>query len=140
VGEEVRYAVQRPKAKRWETLHAGRDEAAARAAFEDAKTRLRVVRLIRLELEDRAEGTTDWKWTLVSLHDGRGGAPGGGGARSPRSGGTLSGGTRSGGRRGDGARASGGVPDRVRVPFRLYAWVVVVGVLGGAAALLLVGR
>jgi hypothetical protein len=132
VVEEVRYAVQRPKAKRWETLHAGRDAAAAQAAFEEAKTRLRVVRLIRLELEDRAEGTTDWKWTLVSLHDGRGGGADARGAARRRGGRGAAG---TGGR----GAASGSAPDRVRVPYRLYAWVVVGGVLAGAAALVLAG-
>jgi hypothetical protein len=134
------YAVQRPKGRGWKTLHSGPDRSAAERFFESAKGQLPVVRLIEVAVEAADQNATDYRWKLITLHDGRagwtgppggasGGANGGGGARS-------AGGAKAG--RGGGP-ARGTAPDRTKVPVRLYFVVLLVGLSVGAAVSLYLG-
>lgn len=132
------YAVQRPKGRGWKTLHSGPDRAAADQFFEVAKTQLPVVRLIEVAVEAADENATDYRWKLITLHDGRAGwkGPAGGGKGGAKG---AKGGGGSPGRGGAGA-ARGGVPeDRTKVPVRLYAIVLAVGLAVGAVVSLFIG-
>lgn len=134
MASQPQYAVQRPKGRGWKTLHSGPDRAAAERFFEAAKGQLPVVRLIEVAVEAADENATDYRWKLITLHDGRatwtGPAAGGNGR------GTAA---RGAGGRSQGRASRPGAGDGTRVPVRLYLVMLAVGLAIGAAVSLVLG-
>lgn len=134
MASQPQFAVQRPKGRGWKTLHSGPDRAAAERFFEAAKGQLPVIRLIEVAVEAADENATDYRWKLITLHDGRAtwtGPAGGGKGR-----GTAARGAGGGSRGGTSGR---GGRDGTRVPVRLYLVVLAVGLAIGAAVSLVLG-
>lgn len=109
--QSPRFAVQRAAGRGWKTFFVDLSLPAAESAFQEV---IRInpkgfFRLVRLDPRPPSEDGQEFKWTLIALHD-------------PRS---------SGGEGG----AKGGAPgrhrprERVRIPLRLYVWMVVIGAL-----------
>lgn len=65
-----RFAVQRPKGKRWETLHVDRNPVAAVQAFRQVVQQFpkSYVRIIQIEFES-ADDTAEYRWRLLQLYD-----------------------------------------------------------------------
>ncbi|MFN8719894.1 MAG: hypothetical protein ACK5YI_03620 [Rhodospirillales bacterium] len=134
MASQPQFAVQRPKGRGWKTLHSGPDRAAAERFFETAKGQLPVLRLIEVAVEAADENATDYRWKLITLHDGRAtwtGPVGGGKGKGANA--------RGAGGRSQGGASRPGARDGTRVPVRLYLVVLAVGLAIGAAVSLVLG-
>ena len=132
MASQPQFAVQRPKGRGWKTLHSGPDRAAAERFFEAAKGQLPVIRLIEVAVEAADENATDYRWKLITLHDGRATWTGPTGGAKGKAG-------RSGAGRSAGTAARSGAGDGTRVPVRLYVVVLAVGLAIGAVVSLVLG-
>ncbi|HYD30348.1 MAG TPA: hypothetical protein VEB64_05750 [Azospirillaceae bacterium] len=129
-----RYAVQRPKGKKWDTLHIDDDRDNVMTVFRQVVTVLpkSYVRVIIVEY-DSGGTASDFRWRLVELYD-----PYAAGARShqddeKRRKAKIKKAAKSGAAR---ARAPG---ETVPPPVRMYAWAILLGLLGGAAVFYWIG-
>ena len=118
--QPTRFAIQKARGKGWKTLEVGEELAQAEARFElMVKVNPRAYfRLIQLDYTPAAayEGM-EFNWTLVHLHDPTRG-PTKGGRNSPARATPKAAGRRR--------------KERVALPVRVYAAVVVLGLLAGA--------
>jgi hypothetical protein len=127
----VRYAIQKARGKGWKTLEVGEDLARTEGRFRQmvGVNPRAYFRLIRLEpLPGGSNTEMEFTWKLIELHD-----PNAGGAKA-------------GSRTPPARRPARPVRarqryarERVRVPIRFYAAVVLLGLLIGAAAYLRYG-
>lgn len=114
-----RFAVQRPKGKRWETLHVDRDPVAAVQAFRQIVQQFpkSYVRIIQIEF-DSADDTAEYRWRLLQLYDPK---------TAPKTAGTPGDPPRGGS-----AAATPAPAERVRIPVVRYLLALVAGLIGGA--------
>lgn len=129
-----RYAVQRPRGKKWDTLHVDEDRDAAMAVFRQVAAALprSFVRLIIVEYESSSPAS-DFRWRLLELYD-----PFQSGTRSreddekrKKARDAKEAKQSPASARGNGRKRSG---DKVRPPVRMYVWAIVAGLLAGAVA------
>lgn len=143
-----RYAVQRSRGGKWDTLHLDEDQAAATGVFQQLvalKPRF-YARLIVVESDAELAAGQDFRWRLLHLYDpfasgacqrdaantaGRGNA--GGGASGRQSAGSTA--RASSGRSPRAGRHRPG-HERVRIPVRIYLWAIGLGLVAGAVAVL----
>ncbi|TWA76356.1 hypothetical protein FBZ83_1195 [Azospirillum brasilense] len=126
IAQPTRFAIQKARGKGWKTLEVGEDLDHARARF---NLMVRVnprayFRLIQLDHNARAGGDgIEFNWKLIELHDpNQGGAAG-----TVRQAAPARGAPRSAAR----GEAKPRRRERVRLPLRFYAAVVLAGVLIG---------
>ncbi len=135
--QQPRYAIQKARGKGWSTLEVGDTLPQAEARF-----RLMVsvnprayFRLIQLDYnQDSDYAGTEFNWKLLQLHDPRQGA---GGAGTPPVKRTNNPAAPSRAQHPPTGRRGRRRPERVRLPWRVYAVVIVLGLAAGAAAYLL---
>lgn len=128
----VRYAIQKARGKGWKTLEVGEELPAAEARFNRmiGVNPRAYFRLIRLDpLPGAADTEMEFSWKLIHLHDPN--APGAAGAGTPP--------RKTAPRRSHPAASARPVRERVRLPLRFYAIVLVLGSLIGALAYLRYG-
>ncbi len=115
--QPTRFAIQKARGKGWKTLEVGEDLAHAEARFDlMVKVNPRAFfRLIQLDYNPDATGEgMEFNWTLIRLHDptrGVRGAPAKARAKRP---------------------GAGRRKEKVALPVRFYAAVILVGLLVGA--------
>lgn len=128
----VRYAIQKARGKGWKTLEVGEELPAVETRFHQmiGVNPRAYFRLIRLDpLPGASDTEMEFNWKLVHLHDPN--APGAAGPKRPA--------TARRGPRGERPPARRSAKERVRLPLRFYAVVLVIGLLLGAAAYLRYG-
>ena len=127
--QPTRFAIQKARGKGWKTLEVGEELAQTEARFDRmVKVNPRAYfRLIQLDYNPEAayEGM-EFNWTLIQLYDP---TAGGGGGRRAAKAAAKPGRARPGTRR----------KERVPLPVRFYAAVVLIGLLVGALVYLRYG-
>lgn len=142
--QQPRYAIQKARGKGWSTLEVG-------DALPQAEARFRLMvsvnprayfRLIQLDYnQDSDYAGTEFNWKLLQLHDPRQGTGGAGTPpanrpNTPKGSGKASTAS-SRGPRPPGMTRGRRRPERVRLPWRVYTAVIILGLVAGAAAYLL---
>lgn len=123
-----RYAIQKARGKGWTTLEVGEDLPQTEARFQlmvqvNPKAYFRLIQLDH-NAEAAYEGL-EFTWKLIHLHDpSKGGAGGSSGSGQPR----------RPGRRATARGTTRRAAERVGIPLRVYAAVLLVGLLLGGLA------
>jgi len=118
--QPTRFAIQKARGKGWTTLEVGEELAQAEARF-DLMVKVNPRAYFRLiQLDYNPDDGMEFNWTLIHLYDPtKGGRSGPGRAKPGKP------------ARGKGPKGPKGPKEKVRLPVRFYATVIVLGALAG---------